>query len=150
MLGKQMFERGDIVRAIWQPHLCQTLDETLLMFFLSRCFGPSYSRNLRRYALAAPKSPTPRTFDTIQKLEQDHAQLLRVVESRVVERTSLLSQVSTCCSIPQITLKLPKLSEEMSAPEDIVHLKKIKESAPLQAAWDDWIRARQVNHIILF
>lgn len=38
-----------------------------------------------------------------------------------------------------------QLTDEMSTPEDITKLKLLKESEPLQNAWDEWRKTRQVR-----
>nr|GAT53296.1 predicted protein [Mycena chlorophos] len=72
-----------------------------------------------------------RCFSTgIQQIEKDGARILRIVKKRVDERALLTSQ----------------LSESMSTPEDITRLKQLKESEPIQEAWDEWAKTREALH----
>ncbi|KAF7305033.1 RF-PROK-I domain-containing protein [Mycena kentingensis (nom. inval.)] len=63
----------------------------------------------------------------IQQIEKDGARILRIVKKRVDERALLTSQ----------------LSESLSTPADITRLKQLKESEPIQQAWDIWLKTRQ-------
>ncbi|KAF8816421.1 release factor [Phlegmacium glaucopus] len=82
-------------------------------------------RHARRFSAVAAKATT---IDAVQKLEHDYSRLLRVVEKRIDDRKHLAS----------------KISDDMSSSEDIANLKQLKESEPLQNAWDNWIQARQL------
>lgn len=53
---------------------------------------------------------------------------MRILEKRIEERKRLSSE----------------LSDEMSSSADISRLKQLKESEPLQTAWDEWIRTSQL------
>ncbi|KAG6844395.1 hypothetical protein H0H87_007207 [Tephrocybe sp. NHM501043] len=53
---------------------------------------------------------------------------MRILEKRVEERRRITSE----------------LSEELSTPSDITRLKQLKETEPLQAAWDQWNNTRQL------
>ncbi|KAF8154628.1 hypothetical protein B0H34DRAFT_752636 [Crassisporium funariophilum] len=73
-------------------------------------------------ALAKP------TIDAVKLLEADHSRLIRIVKKRIDERAIIHSRIS----------------EEMSTPEDIAYLKQLKESEPLQTAWDTWTHTRHL------
>ncbi|KAF7977534.1 hypothetical protein HWV62_3306 [Athelia sp. TMB] len=75
-----------------------------------------------RTAPAAPKS------FAIEQLEREGARILKTVQRRVAERHSLLSQVS----------------EDMSSPNDIKFSKQAKELEPLDHAWQEWKRNREL------
>ncbi|KAJ7449955.1 peptide chain release factor 1 [Mycena latifolia] len=68
-----------------------------------------------------------RFSSAIQQIERDGARILRIVKKRVDERASIASQIS----------------ESMSSPEDILRLKQLKETEPIQEAWDNWITTRE-------
>ncbi|KAJ7087894.1 hypothetical protein C8R44DRAFT_820088 [Mycena epipterygia] len=68
-----------------------------------------------------------RFSSAIRQIEKDGARILRIVKKRIDERASIASQIS----------------ETMSSPEDILRLKQLKETEPIQNAWDDWIATRE-------
>ncbi|KAF8989922.1 hypothetical protein BDQ17DRAFT_1372553 [Cyathus striatus] len=100
------------------------------MFALRRCARPSHTIPFRQYAAAAHarKVTANPALDDLHKLEREHARLLCVVKRRIEDRARLMSE----------------LSDEMSSPEDIARLRQISQSAPLQDAWDEWARKREL------
>ncbi|KAK7434187.1 Peptide chain release factor 1, mitochondrial [Stygiomarasmius scandens] len=73
--------------------------------------------------------PTLRSFSTLSARlqQQDGSRILRVVQRRIDERANIRSQIS----------------DEMSTSEDIARLRQLKESEPLQEAWDDWTNTKK-------
>ncbi|KAF5366310.1 hypothetical protein D9758_005715 [Tetrapyrgos nigripes] len=73
--------------------------------------------------------PTLRSFSTFSARlqQQDGSRILRVVQRLIDERETTRSQIS----------------QDMSTPEDIARLRKLKESEPLQEAWDEWTEANK-------
>lgn len=131
-------QAGDEARCLPGP---SPPNNAISMLLLSRWIATP-ARNIRRFAVAHSQRPSNDSSG------QKNVRILRILEKRVDERKRLLSEV---CS-PSFFLRsmLPvlnifKLSEQMSSPEDIVRLKQLKESEPLQAAWDDWTRTREVR-----
>lgn len=76
----------------------------------------------RSFATAAAKPN-----DAKYTFEADNARILNIIRKRVAER----SQISA------------KLSDSLSTPEDVTRLKQLKETEPLQLAWDEWVQRRQ-------
>ncbi|KAF7338172.1 RF-PROK-I domain-containing protein [Mycena venus] len=68
-----------------------------------------------------------RFSSAIQQIEKDGARILRIVKKRVDERAAIASQIS----------------ETMASPEDIMRLKQLKETEPIQEAWDQWVSTRE-------
>ncbi|GLB41103.1 putative chain release factor [Lyophyllum shimeji] len=60
--------------------------------------------------------------------DSKNARIMRILEKRIEERKRLSSE----------------LSHDMSSSADIIRLKQLKESEPLQAAWDEYTRTRQL------
>ncbi|KAJ3569151.1 hypothetical protein NP233_g5240 [Leucocoprinus birnbaumii] len=79
----------------------------------------------KTYAVTA--NPNQASVNVLHNIEKEHERLLRVVERRIAERKTMYSQ----------------LTDEMSTPDDIAKLKQLKESEPLQDAWDKWLKARE-------
>ncbi|KAF8625699.1 hypothetical protein AX15_005267 [Amanita polypyramis BW_CC] len=79
---------------------------------------------LRRYAAALHD----KRLAPLQQLENENARILQVIRKKIEERTSLQSQ----------------LTPDMSTPEDIKCLKQLKETEPLQNAWDQWNESCQL------
>ncbi|RDB26689.1 Peptide chain release factor 1 [Hypsizygus marmoreus] len=88
------------------------------MLLLSRCLRTP-AKNLRRFV---PQRPFH------DQADHKNVRIVRILEKRIEERKRLFSE----------------LSEEMSSPDDISRLKQLKESEPLQVAWDDLVRTRQL------
>ncbi|KAG5645957.1 hypothetical protein DXG03_004749 [Asterophora parasitica] len=61
---------------------------------------------------------------------------MHILDKRIQERTRLSSEVQFTDS--------EKLSEEMSSTADVLRLKQLKETEPLQAAWDEYVRTREL------
>ncbi|KAG5337256.1 hypothetical protein C0989_010045 [Termitomyces sp. Mn162] len=89
------------------------------MFSLLRCFRLQ-ARNpfLARFASRAPPPAA----------NAKNVRLVRILEKRVEDRKRLASE----------------LSEDLSSPSDISRLKQLKETEPLQAAWDQLVNTRQL------
>lgn len=117
-----------------------------MLSILLRVHGP-----LRRSAqpvlvcLNRTQSTLPST-NAIDQLEKDGARILRAVQKRVDIRKELLSKVSRSRIRPFLPcLILRKMSESMSAPEDIARARQAKELEPLHDAWTLWVKTREVR-----
>lgn len=85
----------------------------------------------RAYSAAATSGAAPAVAKSfaIEQLERDGARILKTVQRRVAERHNLLSQIS----------------EDMSCPNDVKFSKQAKEIEPLEQAWHEWERNREVR-----
>ncbi|KAG6866164.1 hypothetical protein C0991_008118 [Blastosporella zonata] len=91
------------------------------MFSLSRYFRLQVgsSSRIRFASTSRASAPTP---------DSKNARIMRILEKRVEDRKRLTAE----------------LSEDLSTPGDITRLKQLKETEPLQAAWDQWINTQQL------
>ncbi|KXN82924.1 Peptide chain release factor 1 [Leucoagaricus sp. SymC.cos] len=94
-----------------------------------------------------PSIPYQAVLATIQAMpvkKPATADLFSLSQSSIGGCRGLISpQVN---DLPQTSPRAPDfahLSEEMSTPEDISKLRQLKESEPLQRAWDGWVKARE-------
>ncbi|KAF9465849.1 hypothetical protein BDZ94DRAFT_1319841 [Collybia nuda] len=92
-----------------------------MLSLLSRWTRPSV-QTLRYFTISAGQQAQRNFRNTNEKPERKSARLLRIVEKRIEERRRLQSE----------------LSGDISTPSDITRLKNLKESEPLQSAWDKW------------
>ncbi|KAG6914824.1 hypothetical protein DXG01_015125 [Tephrocybe rancida] len=91
------------------------------MFSFTRCFRlQAGNSSLVRFA-SSSRAPPPTAGSK-------NVRIMRILEKRVEDRKRLTSE----------------LSEELSTPSDITRLKQLKETEPLQNAWDQWINTRQL------
>lgn len=100
--------------------------------------------NILRHA--ARRSFATKALDPAQ-IEKDSARILRVVEKRILERQETLVQVSLLL-LPWADSSAQPLQKGSSV-TDIKRSKQLKESAPLQDAWDEWNSTKQVSTIYL-
>ncbi|KAF5310003.1 hypothetical protein D9619_010421 [Psilocybe cf. subviscida] len=93
------------------------------MFFAHATRSLIFKR-ARSFATAQPKESK---LDILAKLDADHARVLRAVQNRVAMRAKLQSE----------------LSDEMSSPEDIARIRKLRETEELGNAWKAWTETRE-------
>lgn len=111
------------------------------MFFAHATRSLIFKR-ARSFATVQPKEAK---LDILAKLDADHARVLRAVQNRVAMRAKLQSEVRKCELLPGRFLPLQQLSDEMSSPEDIARIRKLRETEELGNAWKAWTETREVR-----
>jgi len=110
--------------------------------------------SLRHYVRAARPAHFLRHSSTLAQLEESGSRILRVIKGRVQERVRLQGLVSTSTSLDRLATITShcsfQLTETLSTPEDIANLRRLKETEPIQEAWDEWSTQREVRAFISY